>query len=96
MVGTGAMLLDIGKTRLPTELLKKSGAPSDEEWRLIHAHVDYGIELLRTAPNVDSRIVQMIATHHERSNGSGYLTSSRAMKFRCSGVLPASSTVTMP
>ena len=71
-VGTGAMLLDIGKTRLPTELLKKRGAPSDEEWRLIYAHVDHGLELLRAAPNVDSRVVTMIATHHERFDGSGY------------------------
>jgi putative nucleotidyltransferase with HDIG domain len=71
-VGTGAMLLDIGKTRLPTELLKKAGRPSDEEWRLIHAHVDHGIELLRAAPNVDNRVVTMIATHHERFDGSGY------------------------
>src|ERR1700719_4511932 len=37
-VGTGAMLLDIGKTRLPTPLLKKPGAPTTEEWGMIHAH----------------------------------------------------------
>ena len=71
-VGTGAMLLDIGKTRLPTELLKKRGAPSDEEWRLIHTHVDHGLELLRAAPNVDNRVMTMISTHHERFDGSGY------------------------
>jgi putative nucleotidyltransferase with HDIG domain len=71
-VGTGAMLLDIGKTRLPTELLKKPGKPSEDEWRLIHAHVDQGIELLRAAADVDKRIVTMIATHHERFDGSGY------------------------
>lgn len=71
-VGTGAMLLDIGKTRLPTELLKKPGKPSDDEWRLIRAHVDQGVELLRAAADVDTRIVTMIATHHERFDGSGY------------------------
>ncbi len=71
-VGTGAMLLDIGKTRLPTELLKKAGTPSAEEWGMIHAHVDHGIELLRAAPNVDQRVLTMIATHHERLDGSGY------------------------
>ena len=71
-LGTGAMLVDIGKTRLPTELLKKSGKPSDEEWRMIYTHVDQGVALLRTASNLDSRIVTMIATHHERFDGSGY------------------------
>jgi HD-GYP domain-containing protein (c-di-GMP phosphodiesterase class II) len=71
-IGTGAMLLDIGKTGLPTELLKKPGKPTDEEWQLIYTHVDQGVELLRAAPNVDHRIVTMIATHHERFDGSGY------------------------
>jgi HD-GYP domain-containing protein (c-di-GMP phosphodiesterase class II) len=71
-LGTGAMLVDIGKTGLPTELLKKPGKPSDEEWRMIYTHVNQGVELLRAAPNVDNRIVTMIATHHERFDGSGY------------------------
>jgi HD-GYP domain-containing protein (c-di-GMP phosphodiesterase class II) len=71
-VGTGAMLLDIGKTGLPTELLKKPGKPTDKEWQLIYSHVDQGVQLLRAAPNVDHRIVTMIATHHERFDGSGY------------------------
>jgi HD-GYP domain-containing protein (c-di-GMP phosphodiesterase class II) len=71
-VGTGAMLLDIGKTALPTELLKKSGKPSEQEWRLIYAHVDRGLELLRGDPKIDERILTMVGTHHERLNGSGY------------------------
>jgi len=71
-VGLGAMLLDIGKTGLPTELLKRSGKPTAEEWQLIYTHVNQGVELLRAAPNVDYRIVTMIATHHERVDGSGY------------------------
>jgi putative nucleotidyltransferase with HDIG domain len=71
-VGTGAMLLDIGKTGLPTELLKKTGKPTAEEWQLIYTHVNQGVELLRASANVDQRIVTMIATHHERFDGSGY------------------------
>ena len=71
-VGTGAMLLDIGKTGLPTELLRKSGKPSAEEWKMIYTHVNQGVQLLRAAPNIDDRIVTMIATHHERGDGSGY------------------------
>jgi HD-GYP domain-containing protein (c-di-GMP phosphodiesterase class II) len=71
-VGTGAMLLDIGKTALPTQLLKKNGKPSEEEWRLIYSHVERGVALLKAAPNIDARIITMIATHHERLDGSGY------------------------
>src|SRR5471032_2235614 len=66
------MLLDIGKTGLSTELLKKSGKPTAEEWRLIQTHVSQGVALLRAAADVDGRVVTMIATHHERHDGSGY------------------------
>jgi putative nucleotidyltransferase with HDIG domain len=71
-LGTGAMLLDVGKTRLPTELLKRAGKPSEPEWQLIRSHVDQGVELLRSSAKVDARVLTMIATHHERMDGSGY------------------------
>ena len=72
IIGTGAMLLDIGKTKLSTELLRKPGAPSPHEWELIRAHVDQGIAMLKSNPAVDARVVAMVATHHERIDGSGY------------------------
>ncbi len=72
VVGTGAMLLDVGKTRLANELLKKPGKPSDDEWQVIREHVEYGVALIKAAPKVDTRVISMIATHHERIDGSGY------------------------
>jgi HD-GYP domain-containing protein (c-di-GMP phosphodiesterase class II) len=72
VVGAGAMLLDVGKTRLTSELLKRPGKPSEAEWQMIRAHVDDGVKLLEAAPNVDRRIITMIVTHHERLDGSGY------------------------
>ncbi len=71
-VGLGAMLLDIGKTRIPSELLKKPDKPSEEEWQELRAHVDHGLELLKATPGLDERVVAMVATHHERFDGSGY------------------------
>jgi putative nucleotidyltransferase with HDIG domain len=72
VIGTGAMLLDIGKTKLSTELLRKPGAPNPQEWNLIRAHVDQGIALLKSSPGVDLQVLTMVATHHERIDGSGY------------------------
>ena len=71
-VGTGAMLLDIGKTQLPDEILHKSGKPSDQEWLQIRSHVDLGLKLVLEDPRVDQRMRLMIQTHHERMDGSGY------------------------
>jgi HD-GYP domain-containing protein (c-di-GMP phosphodiesterase class II) len=72
VIGTGAMLLDIGKTKLSTELLRKPGAPNPQEWNLIRAHVDQGLALLKSSPGVDMQVLTMVATHHERIDGSGY------------------------
>ena len=71
-LGLGAMLLDIGKTKLPTELLRKTDRPTPDEWAQIRAHVDHGLEFVRSTPGMDEQVVMMVATHHERFDGEGY------------------------
>lgn len=72
VLGLGAMLLDIGKTRLPTELLQKTDKPTPDEWAQIRAHVDHGLEFVRSIPGMDEQVVMMVAMHHERFDGEGY------------------------
>jgi len=71
-VGAGAMLLDIGKTQLPTELLNASRNPTKEEWTLLRGHVEAGVRLASETSGVDTRILTMISSHHERYDGTGY------------------------
>jgi HD-GYP domain-containing protein (c-di-GMP phosphodiesterase class II) len=71
-LGIGAMLLDIGKTKLPTELLQKTAKPTAEEWLLIRAHVEHGLEFVRSIPKMDEQVIAMVGTHHERFDGEGY------------------------
>jgi len=71
-VGLGGMLLDIGKTRLPVELLRKPGPLTEDEQLLVYKHVEYGLDILRDSGNADPRVEIMLATHHERNDGSGY------------------------
>ena len=66
------LLLDIGKIRLPKELLEKQGRLTDEEFESVKAHVDHGLAILAETPSIDPDIVNGIAQHHERMNGSGY------------------------
>jgi HD-GYP domain-containing protein (c-di-GMP phosphodiesterase class II) len=74
----GGLLLDIGKSRLPPHLLKNNGELTEEEARQMHEHVDLGIKILVSSPlspsgeKVSMDVMQMIATHHERADGSGY------------------------
>lgn len=72
VVGLGGLLLDVGKTMLPEELLNKTGKLTDVEWGHMQNHVQFGLDILREANNVDPRVMEMIATHHERFDGSGY------------------------
>ncbi len=72
LVGIGAMLLDIGKTKLSDDLLKGNSKPSEHEWQELRAHVEHGLALVQDDRTVDVRIKQMIGTHHERIDGCGY------------------------
>lgn len=65
------LLLDIGKMRLPRELLEKQGRLTDEEFEAAKAHVAHGLEILAES-NFGEEVIQGIAQHHERMNGSGY------------------------
>jgi len=68
----GGMLLDIGKVKLSNDLLHKKDALSPEECRLIQRHVDYSVKILAKSKSVPSSVLRMVATHHERADGSGY------------------------
>lgn len=70
-LGLGALLIDIGKLRLPSELLSKPGRPSPEERALLETHVAHGVDLVREA-GVSARVLDIISNHHERHDGSGY------------------------
>ena len=71
-LGTLGLLLDIGKIKLPRELLEKSQRLSADEFERIKDHVDLGLRILHETPNIHPDIIDGIAQHHERMNGSGY------------------------
>lgn len=72
VIAVGAMLLDVGKTQLPDDLLDKPGKLTDEERQLVRQHVQFGLDILKKTDGVDSRVLEMVAHHHERYNGTGY------------------------
>jgi HD-GYP domain-containing protein (c-di-GMP phosphodiesterase class II) len=72
MLAQIGLLLDIGKIRLPKEVLEKEGKLTEEEFEVAKSHVDHGIQILGQTPNFDPEILSAIAQHHERLNGSGY------------------------
>jgi putative nucleotidyltransferase with HDIG domain len=67
----GAYLHDLGKVRVPHEILNKPGALTPEEFRIIQMHPLWGLELLATV-DFPWDIKPIIRWHHEKCDGSGY------------------------
>lgn len=67
----GGLLHDIGKSKIPPEIINKPGRLTPEEYELVKKHSEYGYELLKNQ-NVSVHIKKIALTHHERCDGSGY------------------------
>jgi diguanylate cyclase (GGDEF)-like protein/putative nucleotidyltransferase with HDIG domain len=65
-----AMLHDIGKIGVPTQILHKQGPLDAEEFRIVQTHCVIGAELLRRAG--EGEVAQIVMQHHENFDGSGY------------------------
>ena len=65
------LLHDLGKIKIPEDILNKPGKLTNDEFAIVKAHPKFGYELLRNQ-NIDSRIKQSVLMHHERCDGSGY------------------------
>jgi len=67
----GAYLHDVGKVRIPHEVLNKPGKLTPDEFRVIQMHPIWGLELLATV-EFPWDIKPIIRWHHEKYDGSGY------------------------
>ena len=67
----GALFHDIGKIGIPSDILRKAGPLTDEEWKIIKMHPELGEKIL--APIDRLADVRPIVRHcHEHYDGSGY------------------------
>jgi HD-GYP domain-containing protein (c-di-GMP phosphodiesterase class II) len=66
-----ALLHDVGKLRVPREILRKPGPLSDPERRLMRNHPMWGAELVSGVPGLQA-VALIVRHHHERVDGDGY------------------------
>lgn len=66
-----ALIHDIGKLYIPTDILSKPGKLTDIEWQLIRTHPQGSYDILSTIA-FPWPIADIVLQHHERINGSGY------------------------
>ncbi|WP_086929904.1 HD-GYP domain-containing protein [Agarilytica rhodophyticola] len=69
---TGGLLHDIGKIRVPSEILNKAGKLTDDEWVEMKRHVVYGQEVLIKSEGISDIAKSICGLHHERLDGTGY------------------------
>ena len=71
-------LHDIGKVGIPDSILLKPGKLTSEEYEIMKNHVKYGVEALKYAENENSSLsfiltaLEIVGTHHEKFDGTGY------------------------
>jgi putative nucleotidyltransferase with HDIG domain len=71
-IGVGGLLHDIGKMKVPGEILNKPGPLTEKEFEIMKTHVKEGDRILNESTNLDAACICVTAHHHERLDGTGY------------------------
>lgn len=71
-VGICGLLHDIGKMKVPQEILNKPGDLDDLEWEVMKQHPIHGRDLLMQAKDIFHGAIDVAYSHHERIDGNGY------------------------
>lgn len=65
------LLHDIGKCKIPDDILLKPGKLTNQEYEFIKKHPEFGYDIVKDQ-DLDPRIKNTVLLHHERFDGSGY------------------------
>ncbi|OZG74697.1 phosphohydrolase [Hahella sp. CCB-MM4] len=71
-IALSGLLHDVGKSRIPDDILNKEGRFTDEEFQIMKMHTTYGRDLLMTMTSEDRIAIDVAHSHHERVDGRGY------------------------
>ncbi|MDB4876780.1 MAG: diguanylate cyclase [Gemmatimonadetes bacterium] len=67
----GAIVHDVGKLIIPSDVLNKPGKLAPDEWELVKRHPVAGVEMLSDM-DFPGDVIPMVRSHHERWDGQGY------------------------
>lgn len=71
ILGTGALLHDVGKIGIDDSILRKPDRLTDEEWQIMRSHPDIGVRIV-SGLGFSPEVLEIIHNHHQRYDGSGY------------------------
>jgi putative nucleotidyltransferase with HDIG domain len=72
VLGTAALLHDIGMQKVPKDIIYKAQSLNEAEKQILQMHPRYGFEILQQKNNFNLEITSIVLQHHERYDGNGY------------------------
>ena len=71
-IGIAGLLHDMGKSKIPTEILHKPARLDESEFEIMKQHSMLGFEILREKKEFSDSVSLAVLQHHEKMNGAGY------------------------
>lgn len=71
-IGISGLLHDVGKSKIPKEILNKPARLNDIEFEMMKQHTLFGYAILKDKPELSTSISMGVLQHHEKTNGKGY------------------------
>lgn len=71
-LGLSALLYDLGKVRIPEDILNKQGPLTTDEWHIVKSHTSEGADLLKRIQLIDQMPMVVAYEHHQRHDLQGY------------------------
>lgn len=71
-IGISGLLHDVGKSKIPGEILNKPARLTDDEFEIMKQHTVYGYHILKEKDQFSQSILMGVLQHHEKINGTGY------------------------
>lgn len=71
-IGLGGLLHDLGKVKIPKEILNKPDKLTEKEFIEMKKHPIYGYFIIKDDSNISTYVKKIVLFHHERYDGKGY------------------------
>lgn len=86
-IATAGILHDIGKVKIPNEILNKPGKLTPEEFKVIQQHPVFGYDLLKDRLDISETTKYGVLMHHEKVDGTGYPLKIKSDRIHFAGKL---------
>ena len=89
LLGLLGLLQDVGKLRLPAEVLENERSPTAEDEAILRKHVELSAHVLSVTPGLPPKLPSLALLHHEKQDGTGYPRGFKGYQIGLNGSIAA-------